>query len=44
MGKHIIEVLGCDDITAVPMEVTELLHDPDAQVANEYEEIKNAMP
>lgn len=23
MGKHIIEVLGCDDITAVPMEVTD---------------------
>lgn len=23
MGKHIIEVAGCDDTTAVPMEVTD---------------------
>lgn len=23
MGKHIIEVLGCDDYTIVPMELTE---------------------
>ena len=24
MGKHIIEVAGCDDTTAVPMEVTDV--------------------
>lgn len=24
MGKHIIEVSGCDDTTAVPMEVTDV--------------------